>query len=158
MKSAIVYFSRTGNVKRAASKMAEITQGDLKEIVCLENTNGVFGFIKCGFQAAKRKEARIAQIFDDMNDYDLVIVCSPIWAGNMSSPVRAFLNKYGSSLQNVAFLVMHGDGKNNYREAIREMSKICGKTQVAYLSLAQNKDSDFGEELFEFAKKIADHL
>ena len=158
MKSAVVYFSRTGNVKKVASKMAEIVKGDLKEIVCLESTAGVYGFIKCGFQAATKKEARIAQMFDDMKDYDLVIVCSPIWAGNMSSPARTFLKKYGSSLQNVAFLVMHADKKNNYREAIREMSKICEKTQVAYLSLTQNKDSDFSEELFGFAKKIADHL
>ncbi len=158
MKSAVLYYSRTGNIKKVASKMAEIIKGDLKEIICLENTSGLFGFIKCGFQASTKKEARIAQIFDELKDYDLVIVCSPIWAGNMSSPVRAFLNKYGSSIQNVAFLVMHADKKANYREAIREMSKICGKTQVAYLSLAQDNESDFGEQLFGFAKKIADNL
>lgn len=158
MKSIVIYFSKSGNVKRIATEIAELIKADLKEIISLEKTDGIFGFVKCGFQAVLKKEARIGIVIDDLDRYDLVVICGPVWAGQMSSPVRTFLNKFSSKINNPAFVILHGDEKNKYLNVIKEMSSILSSKQIAYLSLAEKKNGNYSETILDFAKEIAVNL
>ncbi len=60
------------------------------------------------------KDAAIADMNIDFGAYDLVVVCTPVWAGKMSSPARSFLKKYGSSIRAVAYLITRGDRNKQY--------------------------------------------
>lgn len=158
MKSIVIYFSKSGNTKKVATEMAELIKADLKEIVSLENMNGILGFIKCGFQAVSKKEARIGIVIDDLDTYDLIVVCGPVWAGQMSSPIRAFLNKFSSKLKNPAFIILHSDEKNKYLSVAKEMSSLLTAKHIAYLSLAEKKNGNYSAEILDFAKEIANNL
>lgn len=158
METAVIYFSRSGVTKKAAENMAKIIKADLREIVCLEKSEGFLGFMKAGYQAMTKKEARISLVFEDVKKYDLVIVCSPVWAGNLCSPARAFLNKYGRQLNHTAFILTHGDKKNNYINIIKEMEKLIDNKAIAFASLVSDENSDYSSELLSFAKRIAENL
>lgn len=150
MKTLVVYYSRTGKVKKAALSLANELNADICEIEDNDPRKGIFGFIRSGRQAAKNELADIKPIKGDMKDYELVALCSPIWAGKISSPARAFLNKYKSDINLISYLLMHG-AKNEYTEVMDEMDAILGKTRKWAISVSAR--SDFEKTIKEFIQK-----
>lgn len=47
--------------------------------------------------------AEILPLLHELQDYDLVLFGTPVWAGHVSSPVRACLDAQRNSLRRVAF-------------------------------------------------------
>ncbi len=103
MKTLILYYSRTGNNRFAALKLAEALDCDIEEIRSL---CGGFSFLLLGsaltFGLGNRKLSR------NPADFDRVILCGPIWMGRIVLPLRAFLRKYGRSLKSLAFVTVCG--------------------------------------------------
>jgi flavodoxin len=93
MKTLVVYYSRTGNTKMIAEAIAGSLNSDIEEIVDHENRSGIIGYIKSGYQTSRDKIPVIDDINHDLSKYDLVVVGTPVWAGKMSVPVKAFLKK-----------------------------------------------------------------
>lgn len=151
MKKAVVYYSRTGHVRKAASILSKELGAEIIEIIDKDKRAGALGFIKSGKESTKKQPADIEKISQDFNDYDLVVLCSPVWAGNMSPPARAFLNNYGKEIKDISYLLLHGT-KNEYMEVINEMDSIMGKTRKSYLSLPVR--SDVEKEVHEFVSKL----
>ncbi|MDK2882949.1 MAG: hypothetical protein PWP58_1285, partial [Bacillota bacterium] len=112
MRVGVVYYSRTGNTAEAATKLASLLEADIIRIEDLENRNGVTGFLRSAYEAVAGKNAAIAETDVDLSVYDLVVLCTPVWAGKISSPARAFLSMYGKSLRSVAYLLTRADPKN----------------------------------------------
>jgi flavodoxin len=151
VKTLVVYYSRTGKVKKAALSLAKELNADICEIEDNESRKGIFGFIKSGRQAVKNKLADIKPIKGDLKDYELVVLCSQVWAGKISSPARAFLNEYKSDINFISYLLMHG-AKTEYIEVMDEMDAIVGKTRKWSISLSAR--SDFDKTIKEFVEKI----
>ena len=87
----VVYFTRTGNSKRVAQKLAEKMSCELVEITDNKNWNGIFGFIKGGYYASKNKEV-VIKTSKNVEPGDELILVSPIWAGGLVPAVKVFLN------------------------------------------------------------------
>ena len=51
MKVLVVYYSRTGNTKFVAEAIAQSLEADIEEIKDKKNRMGVFGFLRCGYEA-----------------------------------------------------------------------------------------------------------
>ncbi len=149
----VVYYSRTGNTKTAAEKLATILNADLVRIMNRDNYKGIIGFIRCGFEAAMGRDAAIADMSIDFGAYDQVVVCTPVWAGKMSSPVRSFLKKYGTSIRSVAYLITRGDANKEYLEICSHMNALVDKNHLAAISLKGGHDLDL-EKLNEFAASL----
>lgn len=150
MRVGVVYYSRTGNTAEAASKLASLLEADIIRIEDLENRNGVIGFLRSAYEAVAGKNAAIAETDVDLSVYDLVVLCTPVWAGKMSSPARAFLSMYGKSLRSVAYLLTRADPKNDYLKICNTMDALTGKKHIAALSLKGGRDVG-RKELEEFA-------
>jgi multimeric flavodoxin WrbA len=41
-------------------------------------------------------------------DYAVVVLGTPVWAGNMSSPVRAYINQHRAEIRNLALFCTQG--------------------------------------------------
>ncbi len=135
MRVLIVYYSRSGKVKEMAEKAAVSRGADIVEIKDTVKRGGPVGFIKSGYQAARKKSIPIARIDTDIAAYERVVVCSPVWAGTMASPIRAFLEKFKYQINEAEYMLMHASRKNNYDEVFDEMDRILGKTAVRRTSL-----------------------
>ena len=90
MEYNVVFFSRTGNTKRVAQKIAKrlgVKEAQIKDDM---NWNGIFGFLKAGRYSYLEKSVSIR--ID--GEYDLsknFVVVSPLWAGKLPPATNEFL-------------------------------------------------------------------
>ena len=86
---------------------------------------------------AMRRRTRAMEPFDTrraLQDYRLVILGTPIWAGRCSSIARGFLKRRGLEVQNIAYVVVHGS-EELYKDVCDQMDQYVDHPHVADVSL-----------------------
>lgn len=153
-----MYYSRTGNTKRAMEEIAEALDADLVELRDNVDRSGWGGWLRCGLDAMRRTTPPI-QAFETarpIKEYRLVIVGSPVWAGRCSSVVRDFLKRYGKTLQNAAYVITRGSEDKN-EEVFEQMDLYTPCGHRAAVSLRSGSVGyAFWEE--EFMRQVRDFL
>ena len=154
MKTVIVYFSRAGHTRKVANALAEHLNADTAEITEQKKRNGMLGFIRSGRESMANKIPEIDPITANISDYDRVIIAAPIWAGNLSTPARAFLIKHKDLIKEAAFCITM-NGKEP-EKALATMKELSGKTPIATVALrAENiDDNSYLPELEAFVAKL----
>jgi len=154
MKTLVVVYSRTGNTFSVARRIAEDLEANLEVIDDKTNRKGVLGFLRSGYEALMRKIPTIADPKQNPGDYDLVIIGTPIWAGRMSSPIRAYLTRFNDRFKQVAFFATSGTG--SHVKAFEEMAEISGTKPVATMELTmeQLKRGGDWESIKSFIEKV----
>ncbi len=104
-KSIVVYYSNKGNNKFIAEKIANTLKCDIELIKPRLN---VFFFLMI-FSLLK-KSLGIWKIKHDLNEYESIILCGPIWMGKFLSPLRDFCNKYFQNIKKLYFITCCGSG------------------------------------------------
>ena len=102
MKSLVVYYSRSGNSKFVAQKIAEKIGADTEEVIDKKNRRGWIGFLIAGFDATRGKETQIEETRFLLDNYDLIVVGTPIWNGKPTPAIRTYLRKNDLSNKKVA--------------------------------------------------------
>ena len=152
-KILIVYYSRTGLTKKIADRLQEKLKCEVEEIISVKKRPGVIGYLLSGKEASQKKAADIRPTLKNPANYDLVIIGTPIWSWNLSSPVRAYLMQNADHLKRVAvFCTMAGSGD---KIAFTETEKICGHkllTSVSFLS-KEIVAGKFEQKLEKFAEE-----
>lgn len=124
MKTVVVYFSLTGNTKFVAEKIAQQLDADLCEITDKNHKKGKMLYIKGGAAAMREKLTDIT-VETPIDDYELVIVGSPVWAGKIAPAIRTFLVENNFSKKRVAFFVcMGGDKPEKTFENLRKTIEL----------------------------------
>ncbi len=108
MNILVAYYSRTGTTSRVARELATSLGADIGEIQDTANRSGPIGYLRSGFQAVSNKQAVIRPFGHSCAGYDIVVIGTPVWAGRMSSPARAFMLKYGSQIRSAALFCTMG--------------------------------------------------
>lgn len=115
-KVLVAYFSATGNTRPVAEKVAEVTGGDLFEIVPAQPyTAADLNYnTDCRANAEQNDpNARpaIRNKVEDMGQYDAVLIGYPIWWGRAPKIIHTFLETYDLSGKTVAtFCTSGGSG------------------------------------------------
>ncbi len=109
MKSLVVYYSRSGNTKFVAQKVAGKLGADIEEVVDKKDRHGWIGFLKGGRDAGQGKETEIEETKFLPDNYDLIVVGTPIWNGRPTPAIRTYLSKNDISKKKVAlFCTLNG--------------------------------------------------
>ena len=153
-KTLVVYYSRTGNTKKIGDEIARRMKAEVEEIITLKDRKGIKGYIVSGFEASKKRSASIEKIKEDPKDYDLVIIGTPVWAWNISSPIRTYLEKKKDSFNKVAFFCTQGGSGD--KKSFEEMEALTGKKPVAVLTLRTKEvaKGEYAEKVKEFIKQL----
>lgn len=155
MKTLIVFYSRTNTNRKIAQFLSQKLGADLEEIKSVKNFSGAIGYLMAGREATLKKAAAIEAAGKNPADYDLIILGTPIWSFNVSSPVRAYLEQYKESIKNAAFFcVMGGSGD---QRAFADMAQVLGKKPTATLTLLTKEvvNDAFGDKAQEFIAKLS---
>lgn len=132
MKTLIVYYSRDGHAKKVAESIAATLKCDIEEIREPQSRRGIIGWILSGRDAWKKKILPIETTAKNPNNYDLVIIGTPIWANTMTPAIRSWLEKFSKDLKQIAlFATMGGSGD---KKAFAEIAEKCGKSPIASVS------------------------
>lgn len=153
MKQLVVYYSRTGVTKTVGEELAKQLRCDAEEIISVKNRKGIIGYIISGKEAVLKKPAKIKEIKKDSSSYDIVIIGTPVWGHNMSSPIRTYLIKNKDKLKNVAFFCTMGSSGS--QKTFNEMEKLSKKPiTVLELKTAEVKSREYENKLKEFVKLL----
>lgn len=132
-KRIVVYYSFEGNTKKAAEKIAEGLQSDIwrlkpvKEMPC----HGVRKFIFGGMQATFGCSVPIQKIELDMEQYDEIILGTPVWAGKCTPVVNQFLKEINDREKITAVFTCSGGGDNGQCIANLRKKRLSLKHTVA---------------------------
>ncbi|NPT36866.1 flavodoxin family protein [Paraburkholderia xenovorans] len=125
----VVFFSRTGTTRTLASTLARMLSADMEEICDCTERRGALGYMRCLVDSWRKRPAEIVPAGLDTAQYDLVVVGTPVWAGSVSAPVRAYLLENRWKFRHVAFFCSLGGLGGQV--AFDEMRDLAGKAPVA---------------------------
>jgi flavodoxin len=153
-KILVVYYSRTGTTKQVALTLAQVLGCDQEEIISIKNRQGFWGYLISGKEATLKQLAQIKPIVKNSAAYDLVIIGTPIWSFNVSSPVRTYLKNNQAHFKKVAFFCTMG-GSDNGR-TFKEMEKVIGMAPEARLSLITKEvaNNQYAEKVKKFIVEL----
>ena len=124
----VVSFSHSGTTKILAEKIVEILSCDIEEIIELKERKGLLGFLKSGFEAAKEKLTEIKSLKTNIEKYEHIIICSPVWAMNLPPATRTFVKNFYEKLKSVSFFcTMGGVGDKKF---FSKLESLCNKKPV----------------------------
>jgi flavodoxin len=135
-RALVVYFSRSNTTRTVAKRLAAQLGAELEEIVDPTRRRGLVGWLRCGFEGKAGKVAVIAPS-RPVDGFDVVVVGTPMWAGSLSSPVRAYLRRHRRELGDVAFFCTRG-GKGPH-EVFRQMAAEAGRAPIAELTVRERE-------------------
>jgi flavodoxin len=141
-RSLVVFYSRSGFTRTVAQEIAQAAVADVEELVDRTSRAGLFGYLRSGFDAARKRLTQLAPLAKSPADYDIVIVGTPVWNASVSTPVRTFLTLYKNALPEVAFFCTYG-GRGSER-AFAQMAGILGRAPRATVAI---RDAEMETEL-----------
>ena len=76
----------------------------------------------------------IEPIPENLEKYDRVTICAPIWVFHLAAPVRTFCRQAAGRIRQVDYILVHHND-SPYENAAREMDGLLGLTHTALRSV-----------------------
>jgi flavodoxin len=127
MKTLVVYYSRTGNAKFVAETIAATIGADAEEIVDLKKRAGTLGFLSGGKDATQGKETEITPTKRAPQDYDLIILGTPIWSSSPTPALRTYITHNDLSEKKVAVFLT---AKKQNQKALEKTKALLSNSQL----------------------------
>ncbi len=145
MNKKVAYFSRSGNSKRIAEKLARGLGCKTIEITDSMDWSGIVGFVKAGFYTSKNKDLPV-KVIGKIYDKDEIIVVSPVWASHPAQAVRIYLRGREFSKTHLVLTSSGSTAKKlENRTAFASVNEIVKKKK--------NEDEIVNALIKKFAKK-----
>ena len=154
MTILIIFYSRTGTTKTVANFLSKNISCDSEEIFDTKNRKGFFGYLKSGKDAMMKKLTILEKIDKDPGSYELIVIGTPIWASNMSTPIRTYIVENKEKFKRVAFFCTEG-GRGG-KKCFERMTELCDKDPVATLEINSKdiKSETYLEKVKEFTNEL----
>lgn len=126
MKTAIVYYSMSGNTAYAAERMANALDADL---IRLEPEkaypdSGMKKFLWGGKSALMGETPKLTPYTFCADGYDRIVLGTPVWASSIAPPMRTFCKEHAEALREkkvAAFVCCMGGGAEKALERLKTL-------------------------------------
>jgi len=107
MKALVIFYSRSGNTRRAAGLIAGALEARGAEVVSEElvdkrSREGFGGLLRAGLDATFGRATAIQAPKADVAGFDVVVVGTPVWAWAGTPAARAFCRTWGRRAKRTA--------------------------------------------------------
>ena len=143
MRTAIVYYSMSGNTEFVADKIAQNIDADVIRIQPVKEypNQGVRKFIWGGKSAVMGDKPKLLSYEFHAEQYDTIIFGTPVWASNFTPPIRTFIHENREALKEkkiAVFVCFSGGGAD---KAISKFKNYIGISELdAELILVDPKE------------------
>lgn len=142
MKSLVVYYSRSSITKKLAEDIASKTYADIEEIKPKVNYQGKLGYARGGRDAMREKIIDIEPLKYNPQDYDVVYLGAPLWAGKTANPLISYIKQNEGKFREVKFFMTAGS--SDFNSPFMQMEKYCKKPLATLgLTTKQVKNNDY---------------
>jgi len=95
MKTALIYYSLSGNCAYVAAHLQERLKTDCFEIKLANDKKrkGFFAILWGVAMVLSKKLPALKPVNFDPSSYDLIILGAPVWASSLAPPMNSFLSK-----------------------------------------------------------------
>ena len=153
MKSTlVVYFSRTGYTRRVAEEIARAAGADCVEIHEHSSRKGFLGYWRSAREALRGTAIEIKPGQLNPRDYALVVLGTPVWASNMSSPMRAYIDRHRRDFARIALFCTQGG--SGAEKVLQRMATLTDQTPVA-TAFFSDSEIDHGRHAGKLAAFVA---
>ena len=159
MKTAVVYYSMSGNTQYAAEKIAKGLGADLVRIEPKKAypDQGMKKFFWAGKSAMMGEKPELMPYEFHAEDYDRIIIGSPVWARNFAPPIHTFIaqNPELRGKKIAAFISFSGGGADKASEKLKVSIGIEQlEAELVLLDPKDKPDAANDEKLEEFCSKL----
>ena len=153
MKVLVVYYSRTQTTKFIAEMIADRLNADIEEIADLRRIKGKIIYFIGGAQATMKLMTPIGKTEKEPSGYDLVVLCTPVWASSITPAMRAYIQREGIKDLKTAHVCV-GMGEVKEKTFLR-FSKASGEPVARIgLSKKERESEVYREKLKLFFQRI----
>ena len=121
----VVYYSRTGSTRMLAGELVAALKADVDRLDDSRDRCGVFGYLRCAHEALNKRTVQILPPAYDPSNYDVVVLGTPVWAGNISSPLRSYVAAHKAQFRRVAFFCTQGG--SGAEKVFRDLEELSGQ-------------------------------
>nr|WP_315594675.1 hypothetical protein [uncultured Cupriavidus sp.] len=152
--TAIVYYSRTGTTRQAATLLGDRLDCPMFEVADQVSRAGVWGDIRCIIDNMFRRRAPYRYTGPALDKFTTVIVMAPVWVGHLAAPMRSFLRDHrpaGDGLAAVAVMAARGGFR-----AAEEIAGEIGRPPHPVLVLLQRDivSGEVQQDIDDFASTL----
>jgi menaquinone-dependent protoporphyrinogen IX oxidase len=102
-KVLVVYYSQDGMTRSVASVLADELDCPVEELVETTERTGKFSVLRSAYEGLLGRTTSLKRVRHRPEDYDLVVVGTPIWSAAVSAPVRTYLEQHHLNFRRLAF-------------------------------------------------------
>jgi len=155
LKALVVYYTRTGNTKSVAEKVAGELEAEIEEVVDKKKRSGVFGFLSGGKDATVGSKTEIAETSKNPGDFDLIVVGSPVWSSSPTPAIRTYLAKHDLAGKKVAaFYTSEGTGTDKAIAKIRGLIPNGDSAEILVLLKPNKEKADTDNKIAEWCSRL----
>ena len=146
-KTLIVYFSWGGNTRTVANHIHDLIDGDIVEVETVvpypdtyeEVTQVAPGELESDYRPELKTKV------ENMDEYEILIVGTPIWGGRLTPAMKSFLASYDLSGKAIAPFCTHGG--SGTAQSVNDIRSVCHNSTIlgslaVYGSRAESSRAD----------------
>lgn len=124
-KTLIVFFSWGGNTRTVANYIHDLIGGDIVEVETVTPYPDRYEeVIRIAPQElANDYRPPLKTRVDNMDEYDILIVGTPIWGGHLTPAMKSFLASYDLSGKTIAPFCTHGGSGTS--QSVNDIRSVC---------------------------------
>lgn len=156
-KSIILFYSFEGSTEKVAKYLSQQLNLPIEQIKPVKDlkSKGFSKYLLGGGQVIMKKKPELMPIKSNLDEYDTILIGSPIWAGVFTPGIRTLLENGQLKGKRVAFFYCHDGGPGKAEEKIKASVSIYNDLISSY-GMMRVKDSfdNIKEGIVDWAKGI----
>lgn len=150
MKTLVLYYSFTGKTQKKCETIAKLIGADIYRIFEVKKRN-IFGAYIFGVHSAmQHKGSEIMPITVEANQYDIIMIVSPIWAGTITPAINSLLRSINIKGKNIVAAINSAGGSPLSLEGFKKEIEANGGNVLTVLNLSKASTDD------ELSKLLSD--
>ncbi|MCX7820580.1 MAG: NAD(P)H-dependent oxidoreductase [Brevinematales bacterium] len=155
MKMLVLYFSYDGHNEKIAKFIEKEFKADVEKIEMIKKLpKGFFKYFIGGMMTVLGMKPRIKPLQKRIEDYDVIIMSSPVWASNFAAPFNSVVSNYDfGNKKIVLFCTYAGGGEGVFENFKRKL-----KNSKIILEKSFNEKSLYSSDFFVELKSILEKI
>lgn len=156
-KKLVIYYSLTGNTKFIADSIGFSIGADMLEIKPKKEikNKGILRYFWGGKQVILEEKPELLPMKVDLEDYDLIFIGTPVWAGHYNPVFRTFLDKHKIKDKKIA---IYASCKGNCSKALEKLKEELKENEIIDELCFTEPINDSKEDIMVSIKKWAQEI